>query len=199
MSILTRRFTRALKYCFKLHREQLRKGSSTPYVAHLMSVCALVLEDGGNEDEAIAALLHDALEDQPQKTSRRTIARRFGKRVLELVTACSDTRPDYEGGEKEPWRPRKERYLEHLKAADPGALRIAVADKLHNARQVLADYRKERDALWSRFNAGKEDQLWFYRTLVRVVTEHQESRESCRSIEELARVVEELERLAAAT
>jgi (p)ppGpp synthase/HD superfamily hydrolase len=162
-----------------------------------MSVCALVLEHGGDEDEAIAALPHDALEDQSRKTSRRRIARRFGRRVLELITACSDTPPDYEGGEKPPWHLRKERYLQHLREADPGALRIALSDKLYNARQVLADYRVLGEALWSRFNAGKADQLWFYRSTVENARENDASREASRLIEDLDRVVGELEGLAA--
>lgn len=199
MSILTDRFIRAFRYCLELHGGQTKKGTSTPYVAHLMSVCALVLEEGGNEDEAIAALLHDALEDQPEKTNREEIAARFGERVLELVTACSDTPPEYRGGEKPSWCWRKKRYLAHLRVADPGALRIALADKLHNARQILADYRILGEELWPRFNAGKEKQLWFYRTMLQDVGKNASSREVSRLIEELDRVVSELERLAEAS
>lgn len=190
---LGERFTRAFKYCFQLHGAQTRKGKSTPYVAHLMAVGALVVEDGGDEDEAIAALLHDALEDQPEKASRKEIARRFGERVLELVTACSDTPRGYKGGKKPPWRRRKEGYLAHVREGASGALRIALADKLHNAREILADYRDEGERLWSRFNASKADQLWFQRSLVEAF---RKDGATGFMIEELERVVSELERLA---
>jgi (p)ppGpp synthase/HD superfamily hydrolase len=104
--ILTERFTRAFDYCFELHRDHVRKGTRIPYVAHLMSVCALVLEEGGNEEEAIAALLHDALEDQSEKTDEMEISSRFGERVRKLVVSCSDTPPGHTGP-KPPWRSRK--------------------------------------------------------------------------------------------
>ena len=160
------RFADALTYCVHVHSGQQRKGKSTPYVAHLMSVSALVLEDGGDEDEAIAALLHDALEDQPDRTSPEEIRQRFGDRVLHIVLACTDTPADYQGGEKPPWRTRKETYLAHLRDSAGSDLRVSLADKLHNARELLADYRSEGDRLWSRFNAGKADQLWYYQSLV---------------------------------
>ena len=159
------RFADAFVYCAHVHSGQQRKGKSTPYIAHLMSVSALVLEDGGDEDEAIAALLHDALEDQPDRTSQEGIGRRFGDRVLRIVLACTDTPPDYQGGEKPPWRTRKETYLAHLRDSAGSDLRVSLADKLHNARELLADYRSEGDNLWSRFNAGKADQLWYYQSL----------------------------------
>ncbi len=166
MSTLTNRFTDALVYCVRVHSGQQRKGKSTPYVAHLLSVSALVLEDGGDEDEAIAALLHDALEDQPDRTSQEEIGQRFGDHVLHLVLSCTDTPPDYQGGEKPRWRQRKETYLAHLRDGAGSDLRVALADKLHNVRELLADYRCEGDNLWSRFNAGKADQLWYYQALV---------------------------------
>jgi (p)ppGpp synthase/HD superfamily hydrolase len=169
---LTDRFDLALTYAAQLHRGDVRKGSDVPYVAHLLSVCALVLEDGGSEDEAIAALLHDSLEDHPESADRVAIEADFGARVLELVEACTDTPADYRGGAKPPWRARKEGYIEHVRHADPGALRVSLADKLHNARAILADYRRIGDSLWSRFNVGRrepreirEQVMWYYRSL----------------------------------
>src|SRR5687767_2034587 len=145
MPRLTERFDRALAFASRLHREDVRKGSDTPYVAHLLSVCALVVEDGGTEEEAIAALLHDALEDHPEATSRDEIREAFGERVLELVEGCTDTPADYTGGRKPPWRARKEGYVEHVRHADAGGVRVSLADKLHNARAIMADYRRIGD------------------------------------------------------
>jgi (p)ppGpp synthase/HD superfamily hydrolase len=166
MTILTQQYSAALVYCAEIHAGQRRKGGSTPYLAHLLSVSALVLEDGGDESEAIAALLHDSLEDQPDKTSREEIQRRFGERVLNLVVACTDTPPDYRGGPKPPWRERKERYLQHIRGGVGDALRIVLADKLHNVRTMLVDYRREGEDLWKKFNAGKAGQLWLYQSML---------------------------------
>jgi (p)ppGpp synthase/HD superfamily hydrolase len=166
MTLLTNRFENALVYCVQLHRNQQRKGKPVPYIAHLLSVSALVLEDGGSEDEAIAALLHDALEDQPDKTGREEIARRFGEQVLSLVNSCTDTPITYQGGVKPPWRQRKEAYLGHLRNGANGAMRVALADKLHNGRELVADYHREGEKIWTRFHAGKEDQLWYYQSLM---------------------------------
>jgi len=162
MSELTPKFARGFAYCLEIHRDQKAKGKGTPYIAHLMAVAGLVLEAGGDEDEAIAALLHDSLEDQPQRVTPEEIRNRFGDRVLELVISCTDTPPDYSGGEKPPWKQRKEAYLQHLHTE---ANRVALADKLHNARQLLADYRSVGEQVWERFNAGKEEQLWYYQAL----------------------------------
>lgn len=167
-SAATPRFLDALDYAVRLHGNDFRKGTSIPYAAHLLGVCALVLLDGGTEDEAVAALLHDALEDHPGEAGRELIAGRFGERVLAIVEACTDTPADYKGGDKPPWRPRKEQYLQHLEKASPEQVRVALADKLDNARSVLADYRQIGEPLWKRFNAGKEEQLWFFRRLAEV-------------------------------
>jgi (p)ppGpp synthase/HD superfamily hydrolase len=186
---LTERFREAVAYSFELHGEQSRKLGGGPYVEHLLEVCALVLEDGGDEDEAIAALLHDALEDQPEKTSPREIEQRFGERVLAIVQACSDTQPGYRGGEKPAWRVRKESYLVHLRCEGS---RVALADKLHNARSMLAELRARGDVAWSEFNAGREEQLWFYRC---VVEAFRENGTGGPMLDELDRTVTELEAL----
>lgn len=187
---LSGRFRAAVAYALEVHGEQARKLGSRPYVEHLFEVSALVLEDGGDEDEAIAALLHDALEDQPDKTSPEEIEKRFGERVLSIVRACSDTPPDYRGGEKPDWRVRKQAYLAHLRREGS---RVALADKLHNARSLLAELHARGDSVWSEFNAGKEQQLWFYRA---VVAAFRENGIGGPMLEDLDRTVTELERLA---
>jgi (p)ppGpp synthase/HD superfamily hydrolase len=166
----------------------MRKGTSIPYISHLMTVAALVLEAGGDEELAIAALLHDAVEDQGGTATAKTIRRLFGDRVADIVAECSDT--DVEP--KPPWRERKQAYIAHLKTASEDAMLISVADKLHNARAILADYRALGDDLWARFNATKADQLWYYRELVRAFR----ARGSNALVEEFDRVVSEIERLA---
>ncbi len=169
--LLTQRFEEALIYALRLHADQTRKGSATPYFAHLMSVAALVLEDGGDEDEAIAALLHDAIEDQGGADTRAEIRRRFGERVAAIVDGCSDA----ETIPKPPWRARKERYLASLAAASPAVIRVEAADKLHNARSILRDYRRLGESLWSRFSGGREGTLWYYREMTRILQERTDS------------------------
>lgn len=188
----TPRFLDALTLAVQLHRRDTRKGTCVPYLAHVLAVCALVLWDGGSEDEAIGALLHDALEDHPDELSREAIAARFGAEVLAIVEGCTDTPPGYKGGEKPPWRQRKETYLVHLEGARPEVRRVALADKLDNARAILADYRRHGDSLWRRFNAGKEEQLWYFRELVRIFRARDAN---SMLVEEFERTVTELERL----
>jgi (p)ppGpp synthase/HD superfamily hydrolase len=159
---LTPRFTEALAYATEVHAGQSRKGTSVPYVSHVLAVCSLVLEDGGGEDEAIAALLHDAVEDGGGQPRLDDIRRRFGDRVADIVWACSDT----DETPKPPWKERKARYVDHVRAAGPDARRVSCADKLHNARSILRDYRAEGERIWTRFNAPPEEQLWYYRELV---------------------------------
>jgi len=169
--LLTHRFEAALIYALRLHADQTRKGSATPYFAHLMSVAALVLEDGGDEDEAIAALLHDAIEDQGGAEVRAEIRRRFGERVAAIVDGCTDA----ETIPKPPWRARKERYLASLADASPAVIRVEAADKLHNARSILRDYRRLGESLWSRFSGGREGTLWYYREMTRILQERTDS------------------------
>jgi (p)ppGpp synthase/HD superfamily hydrolase len=162
------RFDDALAFASRIHAGDVRKGTGgVPYIAHPLAVCALVLLDGGDEDEAVAALLHDTLEDHPALAPQEVIASRFGAKVLMIVQECTDTGDDYIGGPKEPWRERKERYLDHILVASPQARRVSLADKVDNARAILTDYRDVGEKLWERFNAGKDDQLWYYRRLVK--------------------------------
>ena len=177
------KFEQALPYAARLHKEQVRKGTSTPYVTHLLAVASIVGENGGTEDEVVAALLHDAPEDQGGKARLGEIRVRFGDEVAEIVDGCTDT---YETP-KPPWRERKDRYLAHLADA-PGSVRlVSSADKLHNARTVLSDYRLVGEDLWSRFNGGKEGTLWYYRAIVDAL------RGDGPVVEDLHRVVTELE------
>jgi (p)ppGpp synthase/HD superfamily hydrolase len=173
----------ALPYAARLHRDQIRKGTSTPYIAHLLAVASIVSENGGTEDEVVAALLHDAPEDQGGEARLEEIHARFGDRVAEIVDGCTDT---YETP-KPPWRERKERYLAHLTDASGSVRLVSSADKLHNARAVLSDYRLLGDDLWTRFNGGKEGTLWYYRAIVDTL------RGDGPIVEELDRVVTELE------
>lgn len=167
-TVLTDRFDRALLYATHVHGGQVRKGTSTPYVAHLLAVAATVLEYGGDEDLAIAALLHDSVEDQGGKPRLEDIRNRFGERVAKVVQACSDTLADTGAGERKPdWQKRKMDYIAHLRKADDDILRVSLADKVHNARAILRDLRKAEIGvkIWSRFSQPKERTLWYYRSL----------------------------------
>jgi (p)ppGpp synthase/HD superfamily hydrolase len=159
--VLTGRFSDALVYAADVHAGQLRKGGDVPYLAHLLGVTALVLEDGGSEDEAIAALLHDALEDRGDRTSFEDIRDRFGEPVALIVRACSDT----EVRPKPPWDERKRAYLERLETEPPEVLRVSVADKLYNARAIVLDHRQIGDQVWERFGSGRPSQMWYYRSV----------------------------------
>ncbi|WP_448379964.1 HD domain-containing protein [Gloeomargarita sp.] len=166
--MLGTRFAQALVYAHELHQNQVRKGTSIPYISHLMAVSALALEHGANEDQAIAALLHDSLEDAPQYSGRsrqvieREIAAQFGTHVLHMILNCTDTHGE---GQKADWWQRKKAYLQHLEAVDEAVLLIANADKLHNAQCIWRDYQQLGEALWARFTAGKEGTLWYYQNL----------------------------------
>jgi len=159
----TSRFETALSFAARLHLTQARKGTGTPYIGHLLGVASLVIENGGDEDEAIAALLHDAVEDQGGKPTESVIERMFGKKVADIVRGCTDC--DDEGGPKPAWRPRKEAYIAHLKQADSSTRLVSASDKLYNARSILDGLRACGEGVWKRFSAGKEGQLWYYRTL----------------------------------
>jgi hypothetical protein len=182
------RFEAASRYANQVHATQQRKGTAIPYVSHPLAVASLVLEHGGGEDETIAALLHDAAEDQGGRTRLEEIGRLFGGHVAAIVEECSDTFED----PKPPWESRKQRFLERLKNASPSALLVVAADKLHNARSILKDYREVGEALWSRFRGGKEGTLWYYRSLVSAFRAAGLSP----LVEELSRVVAALEALA---
>ena len=158
------RLKEALGLAVELHGSDTRKQSPVPLLAHLLGVCALVQHDGGDEDEAIAALLHDALEDKPELITMTAIETRFGPKVAAIVAVATDTPPDFRGGLKAPWRQRKEAYLATIRKADPSLLRVTIADKVDNLRAILADYRRLGEPFWLRFSAPRRDQLWYYHT-----------------------------------
>lgn len=188
--LLNRRFDLALHFASGLHYRQVRKGTTTPYVAHLLGVCALVLESGGDEDQAIAALLHDAMEDQGGLPTLDTIERLFGEPVAKIVRECSDSETaDRE--HKPPWQERKQAYVARLRVASSAALLVSAADKVHNARDILAAYRQIGDEVWRRFKASKADQLRYYRDLVSGFQARRESPNAL--VAELDRVVTTLE------
>jgi len=152
---------RAFHYAAKCHEGQARKGTAVPYLSHLMAVTSLVLEAGGDEEMAIAALLHDVVEDCGGMPRLREIRKRFGPRVAGIVEGCTDSfvepKPD--------WVERKRAYLEEVTHADAETRLVSASDKLHNVRTILSDYRKDGDAIWVRFNGKKEGTLWYYRAL----------------------------------
>jgi len=156
------RFRRAFLFAADKHSGQTRKASTIPYIAHLMGVASLVLEFGGDEDMAIAALLHDVVEDCGGVPMLREIRRRFGSRVAKIVDGCTDSYRD----PKPPWRERKQTYLRHLKKAEAETRLVSAADKLNNVRSILSDYRELGESIWKRFNGGREGTLWYYRSLL---------------------------------
>ncbi len=185
---LGQRFERALVFASQKHAGQTRKKTQAPYISHLLIVAGLVLEAGGDEDLAIAALLHDVVEDCGGAPMLKEIRRRFGKRVAHVVEGCTDT----DETPKPPWRKRKEDYLRHLRSADYDTRLVSAADKLHNVRSIITDYRAIGESVWERFAGQRTGTLWYYRALAREFGR----RKSNRVIAELARSVKELNGLA---
>jgi (p)ppGpp synthase/HD superfamily hydrolase len=169
---LTSRYTRAVDVARVLHAADVRKQTPIPYLAHVLSVSAIVLEHGGTEDQAIAALLHDAAEDHGGQARADAIRAEFGDTVADIVIACSDSLVE-DAGDKAPWWQRKVAYLDELAEEPVDAALVSAADKLHNARSILADYLVKGDELWSRFNsaAGRGGSLWYYARLAEILTE----------------------------
>jgi GTP pyrophosphokinase len=163
MTKLTSRFDEAFRYANDVHATQVRKGSGSPYVGHLMGVASIVLEDGGSEDEAIAALLHDAAEDQGGRERLEDIRLKFGDGVARIVEDCTDswTQP------KEPWLDRKQAYIQHARRLSGPSLRVSAADKVHNSYAILRDLRNIGERVWERFQATPDDVLAYYESLVR--------------------------------
>jgi len=182
---LGRRFEQALLFAHRQHAGQLRKGTPAPYISHLLGVAGLVLEAGGDEDLAIAALLHDVVEDCGGTPMLKEVRRRFGKRVAHVVEGCTDTCLD----PKPAWRRRKENYVRHLRTADADTHLVSAADKLHNARHILSDYHQDGEMIWSRFHGKRQGTLWYYRALLKEFRR----RKPNRLVNELERVVVELE------
>lgn len=181
-------FDQALHYATWIHAGQTRKGTDIPFIAHLLGVASIALEHGATETEAIAALLHDAGEDAGGEGRIADIRRRFGNAVAEIVEGCTDTvevpKPE--------WKPRKQKYIDHVSSSTPSVILVSASDKLHNARAILADYREIGEDIWLRFNGGKEGTLWYYRELLSAFRTAGDTP----LLRELDSVVTELERMA---
>ena len=186
MPTLSRRFDDAFAYTHDVHASQTRKGNGVPYISHLMGVASIVIDDGGTEDEAIAALLHDAPEDRGGRERLEDIRARFGDTVAKIVEDCTDswTMP------KAPWAERKKKYAEHARTLGPSSLRVSAADKVHNAYAILRDLRNVGDTVWDRFNASADDILAYYQSLGRSYREAGGGR----LVDELDRIVRAIER-----
>lgn len=184
---------KALLFASDVHRSQVRKGTNVAYVSHLMTVCGLVLEDGGSEVEAAAALLHDAIEDGPAGTAER-LSTEFGREVAAIVRACSDDEP--EGGDKRPWLVRKTSYIAHLAEAARGAALVSAADKLHNLRCTLDDLHEHRrlgrPVVWPTSNACVHQNLWYYAEVHRALSSVMPT---SRSVHGLGRALSEVQQL----
>jgi (p)ppGpp synthase/HD superfamily hydrolase len=184
---LTSKFVEAVQYAAEKHGTQTRKASDVAYLGHLLSVAGLVIEADGTETQAIAALLHDAAEDQGGEETLAEIREKFGADVATIVDECSDTFDT----PKPPWRERKESYIRHLPDASDDAILVSLADKLDNARAMLRDFRAHGDELWQRFNEQDPQQhLWYYRSLLQVYAQRIDNW----MVDELRRVVDALER-----
>jgi len=193
MRYLSPRFSKALSYASDLHASQLRKGTTIPYVSHLLAVGSIVLEAGGDEDEAVAALLHDGPEDQGGQVTLDYIRDVFGDRVADIVEHCSDSLVDVGQEDKEPWLERKQRYIERLRSTlDRSVYLVSAADKLHNARSIARDYERVGEDLWKRFNGGRKGTLWYYEALISVYQEGPEDLRRDQIVDELKFIIDAL-------
>jgi len=170
--VLTPRYAEAVQYASELHASQTRKSTNIAYISHLLGVSSLVLEAGGDEDMAIAALLHDGPEDQGGRATLNEIRVRFGERVADIVEGCSDSLSD-DPEDKDPWKDRKVTYLGHLKDADDDTLAVSLADKLHNARAIATDLMITGPSTWDRFNASPPEILWYYESILAIGKERE--------------------------
>jgi (p)ppGpp synthase/HD superfamily hydrolase len=156
-----KKYKKAIDYAFALHSNQYRKGTSIPYFTHLVSVSNNVIENGGNTDEVIAGLLHDAVEDQGGEKTLKLIKKRFGNKVGKIVEECSDTKIT----PKPPWLERKKKYLSGMKKSTQSSLFVSLCDKLHNATCIVNDYQRVGRKLWKRFNASPKQVYWYHNSL----------------------------------
>ena len=195
---LSEKFNEAFLYAHEAHRHQRRKKTERPYISHVMGVASLVLQYGGDEEQAIAALLHDVVEDCGGAPRMAEIRRKFGERVASIVDGCTDT----DETPKPPWLERKQRYVERVKNEPTEVLLVSAADKLYNVREILMDVREDGPGVWERFSGKQDGSLWYYRALVEVFRARlkdfhpQSSRAAARAlVDELDRTVSELERI----
>jgi hypothetical protein len=187
--LLSGRFVDALEAAAVMFADKDRKRTGIPYISHLLSTCTIALQNGANEDQAIAALLHDTIEDIEDKDRARAIVGLFGTEVLRIVEACSDT----DKVKKEPWEERKRRYLERLPGEDQAVLLVSASDKLDNARAIVTDLKQHGPSVWDRFNAPRDKQLWLYGELVKVFEKHLKGKSGL--VNELKEAVAEMSRL----
>ncbi|MFN2143896.1 MAG: HD domain-containing protein [Anaerolineales bacterium] len=182
---LTEKFEQALLFAIHIHAGQTRKGSQTPYFAHILGVASLVLEDGGTETEAIAALLHDAAEDGAGQDTLDEIQAQFGAEITEIVLDCSDTleKP------KPPWKERKQAHIEHLKTSRPESVHVKLADKVHNANNLLRSLHEHGPAIWDDFKGGRDGTLWYFKGMYEVFS----LTRSGYLMDEFARLIAEIE------
>ena len=171
-SMISNRFAQAVEFATKLHDGQVRKGTSIPYISHPIAVASLVMEHGGTEDETIAALLHDVVEDCGGQPVLNEVRKLFGDNVATIVDGCTEThiRP------KPPWIERKKKYISHMKTASPSVRLVACADKIHNIRSLIADYRQVGESVWERFRANKKETVWFYNEVLQSLKDSGENR-----------------------
>lgn len=186
------RLAEAFAYAEKIHRGQTRRKTLAPALSHLMAVTSLVLENGGDEEEAMGALLHDGPEDCEGRETLAEIRGLFGDRVAEIVAGCTDSMED----PKPPWQERKSRYIEHLPTAGDSVLLVSLADKVHNVRSLVVEHRQVGDSLWDRFSASREQSLWYYESLLEVFRAADSSRCAV-LVDEMARSLAELKGLIA--
>jgi (p)ppGpp synthase/HD superfamily hydrolase len=193
LPLLTDRFDRALRMASDHHRSQLRKGTEIPYLSHLLGVTSLVLEMGGTEDEAVAALLHDAVEDGGGEPMLERIRAEFGADVARIVFANSDTIVE----PKPPWLERKRMYVESIASKEPDELRVSLADKLHNVRAIVRDFRTHGSVVWTRFSAGERGVRWYYGAMYDALSEQREALgpAALPVLDDLGRTLEELDSL----
>jgi len=184
---LSKRFDDAFLYAHEAHRNQLRKQTDRPYISHLMGVASLVLQYGGNEDQAIAALLHDVVEDCGGAPRLVEIRGKFGERVAHIVDGCTDA----DQIPKPPWRERKERYVERVRNEKPDVLLVSAADKLYNMREILMDVREQGPSVWERFKGKREGSLWYYHAMIEALR----GRATAGLVAELERTLADLEKL----
>ncbi len=192
MTVLTKRFNDAFAYAAAAHEHQMRKELNVPYLTHVLAVAALALEAGATEDEAIAALLHDTIEDCGGEARGDDVRARFGDAVAEIVWGCTDATKI----PKPPWAGRKRAFIERLEDASSSVLLVTACDKLHNARSLVAALRRRGSAAWELFNGGKDGTLWYYRSLLDVFTRRGLDKPL---LDQLTRVVAEMHGLVGST
>ena len=186
----TARFASAMTYAHQVHKDQRRKGTGIPYIAHVLGVTAIAIEYGATEDEAIAALLHDAAEDGGGEATLAEIRAQFGDTVGDIVLGCSDSLVE-DPEDKLPWRDRKENYLAHLENASQSVCLVSAADKLHNVRSIIRDYHVHGDDIWPRFQGQRDGTLWYYQTVAHALVRRYHSqltRDLQQAVDELLRI-----------